>query len=296
MARSMRRTVDSIVSTAVMAAGLLLFSYSANAADQAPGSVVLDNEHLRIEIDPGNGAITRILDKQGQIQLVPVDGLAENFRLVLRGPGATHRTILGRNQKLSSVSKVDGVLDLAWKQPLADTNGGKQNLQVRMKIQLAGESLEFRVFVDNETEHKVAQVSYPMIGGLAGFGGEQAHGETFLMLPTSSPSIKKVAMPFGETRHIYPGRMCMSFSSVYNTKAGRAMYFASHDTVARLKYYRFFEQSSPTGKDVFACIEHMPFTPAGGGLKDRPLSCGSTKGTRTTPGRSTVTGSRRPSG
>ena len=271
MTRPISRTVDRMVFAAVMAAGLPLFSYPANAADQAPDSAVLDNEHLRIEIDPGNGAITRILDKQGQIQLVPVDGLAENFRLVLRGPGATHRTILGRNQKLSSVSKAGGVLDLAWKQPLADTNGGKHNLQVRMKIRLAGESLEFRVFVDNETEHKVAQVSYPMIGGLAGFGTEHANGETFLMLPTSSPSIKKVAMPFGDTHHIYPGRMCMSFSSVYNTKAGRAMYFASHDTVARLKYYRFFEQSSHTGKDVFACIEHMPFTPAGEGFEGSPI-------------------------
>ena len=65
--------------------------------------------------------------------------------------------------------------------------------------------------------------------------------------------------------------MNMSYSSVYNTKANRAMYFASHDTVARLKYYRFFEQSSPAGKDVFACIQHEPFTPPGKAFEGSPV-------------------------
>ena len=262
---------QSIGQLTAMAAGLLLCSYAANAAEQGPDPVVLDNEHLRIEIDPGNGAITRILDKQGQIQLVPADGMAENFRLVLRGLDAKQWTILGRSQKLSSVSKVGGGLDLAWKGPLADTTGGTHNLQTRMEIRLAGESLEFRVFVENESEHKVTEVSYPLIGGLAGFGTGEARDETFLMLPTSSPSIKKIALPFGEIRHVYPGSMCMSFSSVFNKKNGRAMYFASHDSVARLKHYRFFEQSSPAGKDVFASIQHVPFTPAGEGFEGSPV-------------------------
>ena len=74
-----------------VAAGLLCFRFPANAADQAPTPVVLDNEHVRIEVDPGNGAITRICDKQGQIQLLPADGLADNFRLVLRGADKADR-------------------------------------------------------------------------------------------------------------------------------------------------------------------------------------------------------------
>jgi hypothetical protein len=65
--------------------------------------------------------------------------------------------------------------------------------------------------------------------------------------------------------------MNMSYSSVYNTKTNRAMYFASHDTVARLKYYRFFEQSSSAGKDVFACIRHVPFTPPGKSFEGSPV-------------------------
>ena len=63
----------------------------------------------------------------------------------------------------------------------------------------------------------------------------------------------------------------MSYSSVFNPKANRAMYFASHDTVARVKHYRFFEQSGPIGKEVFASIEHVPFTPPGKSFVGSPV-------------------------
>jgi len=255
----------------VVAVGLLCFLFPANAADQAPIPVVLENENLRIEVDPGNGVISRVSDKQGQIHVAPVAGLADNFRLVLRGADKKDRVILGRGQKLSEVSKTGDVLDLTWNQPLADTQGGKHDVRVRMKIRLVGELLEFRIYLQNESEYKVAAVWYPLIGGLTGFGRGQADGETFLMLPTASPSIKKVAMPFAATAFRYPGHMNMSYCSVFNTKSGRAMYFASHDNVARLKYYRFFEQSSPNGKDIFACIQHVPFTPAGESFEGSPV-------------------------
>ena len=111
---------------------------------------------------------------------------------------------------------------------------------------------------------KVAEVWYPLVGGLAGFGRGADRGETFVMLPTSYPSIKKIALPFGCFTHQYPGSMNMSYSSVYNTKAGRAMYFASHDTVARAQAIRLLRAvRRRPARTCFACIEHVPFTPPG---------------------------------
>jgi hypothetical protein len=254
-------------------AGILLGSLLASVlARSGPGAepVALENEYLRIEVDPGNGAIGRISDKPGRIQLAPAGGLADNFRLVLRPADKKNKLILGRSQKLSRVSKVHGGLDLAWDAPLTDTEGGRHDLRVRMGLRLAGQALEFRLWLANNTAHMVAEACYPVVGGLAGFG-VPGGGETSIMLPTSSPTIKKVAIPFGETVLAYPGQMNMSFSSVYNPQARRAMYFAAHDTVARLKYYRYFEQSSPAGKDVFACIAHTPFTPAGKTFEGSPV-------------------------
>lgn len=254
---------------AAVAAGLLFCPCPAIAAEQGP--LVLENGQLRLEADPGNGAITRIADKQGQIQLRAVSGLADNFRLIVRGADNREKTILGRSQKLSDLSRTDHGLDLAWNGPLGDSEGGTHSLRVRMEIRLVGPSIEFRLFVQNDTAHQVVEAWYPLIGGLTGIGREPDRGETWIMLPTASPTIKKVAIPFGEAALEYPGQLNMSFSDVYNIKANRAMYFASHDTVARLKRYRFFEQSSPAGKDVFACIQHVPRTRPGKTFEGSPV-------------------------
>jgi hypothetical protein len=205
--------------------------------------------------------------------LVPAGGLADNYRLVLRGADKKNKMLLGQNQQLSGAAPVGGGLDLTWGGPLADAEGGTHRLQVRMEIRLAEAAVEFRLVLQNDTPHRVAEAWYPLVGGLAGFASAHGPGETMLMLPAASPSIKRVALPFGEKVLAYPapGQMVMSFSSVYNQQAGRAVYFASHDPVARLKYYRFFEQSSPAGKDVFACIQHVPFTPTGVRFEGSPV-------------------------
>ena len=200
-----------------------------------------------------NGTIARIVDKQGQINLAPAGGLADNFRLTLREADKrvtdkNDKVILGRNQKATSVTKTDGGLNLAWNGPLTDSKGGSHQIDARMEIRLAGPELEFRFFLRNGTDLNVAEAWYPLVGGLATFG----RGEASVMLPTSTPTIRKIAIPFGEFSMHYPdgctGQMNMSYSSVFDVKANRSMYFASHDPIARLKFYRFFEQSSPRGQ------------------------------------------------
>jgi len=167
-----------------IAGGLLLCLCPARAAGENP--VVLENEQLRLEVDPGNGAIARIVDKRGQIQLAPVGGLADNFRLVLRGTDKKNMVILGRSQKLTALSRAGSGVDLAWNGPLADNEGGTHSLRVRMEIRLAGHWLEFRLFLQNDTPHRVAETWYPLVGGLAGFGRGQDRGATSVMLPTAA--------------------------------------------------------------------------------------------------------------
>ena len=269
MAKRIGRALNRIALAAV--AGLLTASVPGRAAGEGPGRVVLENRQLCIEIDPANGAIARIFDKEGRIDLVPAADLADNFHLLLRDADKKETTILGRKQRLSKVSRQGDALELSWNGPLTDAAGGKRQINVRMGIRLTGPSLEFRFFLDNQTADKVAQAWYPVVGGLLNFGRETDRGETFVMAPSSSAWIKKIALPLDGLDARYPGQMNMSYSSVYNAKAKRAMYFASHDAVARLKHYRYFEQDSPAGKDVFAAIEHVPFTPPGKSFEGSPV-------------------------
>ena len=171
--------------------------------------VVLENEQLRLEVDSANGAIARIVDKQGQVNLAPAGGLADNFRLTLREADKrvtdkNDKVILGRNQKATSVTKTDGGLNQTWNGPLIDSKGGSHQIDARMEIRLAGPELEFRLFMQNGTDYKVAEAWYPLVGGLAKFGRGQQAGEASVMLPTASPTIKKMALPFGELALQYP--------------------------------------------------------------------------------------------
>jgi hypothetical protein len=292
MAKPVGIVLNLLVPAAV--AGLLLLSGPARATADEAGRATLENQHIRIEIDPANGVIARVLDKDGQIDLVPAADLADNFHLLLRGANKEEKTILGRKQPLSKVAQQADALELNWTGPLSDTAGGQHQISVRMAIRLAGPALEFRCFLRNGSDYKVSQVWYPQVGGLVNFGVKgtgtfsrpegrkmsqslpkmnqsPAGGETFVMLPISAARINKIALPLPWIAAHYPGEMNMSYSSVYNTKAKRAMYFASHDTMARLKYFRFFEQHSPAGKDVFAAIEHVPFTPPGKSFEGSPV-------------------------
>ena len=225
MAYSINSDVPRTSLFAAITVWLLVCFFPAGAAAQGP--IVLENEQLRLEVDSDHGTITRIVDKQGHIRIAPASGLADNFRLTLRAADKKNKIILGRSQKLTSKSEVDNGIDLVWSGPLVDNEGGTHNLSVRMEIRLAGPSLEFRLFVHNGTASQLAEAWYPLVGGLAGFGRGQDRGETSVMLPTASPTIKRLAMPFGEMALHYPDQMNMSYSSVYDTKSNRAMYFAS---------------------------------------------------------------------
>ena len=153
---------------AVLAAGL-----ASSLGQAADPPIVLENDRVSLEIDPAFGAIARTLDKRSGMALAPAPGLAENFRLFLLLPGNRRATILGKDQRLSGVSRTPDALALSWTKPLRDTAGGEHRIAVRMDVKAAGNALEFRLYLDNQTAGKVKEVWYPMIGGLAGFGAPE---------------------------------------------------------------------------------------------------------------------------
>ena len=83
------------------------------AADRAPGradspNLRLENAHLIVEVSPTNGAILRIRDRIGGLELIEEPRLADNFKFTLpiRHDHAWQSTeanaILGRDQRLTA--------------------------------------------------------------------------------------------------------------------------------------------------------------------------------------------------
>ena len=226
----------------MLAVILVAASISIARADEDK-SIKLENDHYLLEFDSTNGAITRILDKASEINLVPAPELADNFRLIISiqngGQDYVQQYIQGKDQTLSSSQQTKESLTLWWNGPLRDTQGISHNLRVTFDIKFVKESIEFRLSVRNRTQHKVAEVWYPLIGGLMGFGTPENCTEATLTATTPRPWVKRLQKPFGEYAFTYPGHLTMSWVDVYNPKLNRGMYFASHNLTGLLRSSSF---------------------------------------------------------
>ncbi|MCC6123331.1 MAG: hypothetical protein IT426_00040 [Pirellulales bacterium] len=240
----------------------ILLAVGLTGAVQNPGDqpILLENDQVLLQIDPAFGTIARILDKSSGIDLAPAKGLAENYRLVLLMPDKKTTTIIGKDQQLAEVVRTADGLILAWKGPLKDTAGAEHKIAVRMEVKADNGELQFGLHLENGTDFKVQEAWYPMIGGLAKFGAPGQPADGVVWIPTSTPTTKKLELPFGAVNLGYPGQANMSFTCVQSAAARKSLYFAAYDKIARYKVYRFEEHGESGAKDVFACIQHMPFT------------------------------------
>ncbi len=144
-----------------------------------------------------------------------------------------------------------------------------------MEIRSAGPELEFRFILQNGMDYKVAEAWYPLVGGLAKFGRGQQAGEASVMLPTASPTIKKMAISVRRNSAALSRWLHRSVEHVLQQRVRREV--ESVDVFRLPRYDRaleilsLFEESSPEGKDIFACIMHKPFTPKGKSFEGSPV-------------------------
>ena len=207
------------------------------------------NDCYSIEIDPQNGVIRRIADRIGGIELIAEPRLAENFRLLLPLPDMHGNYIVGAEQQLTSLEGGSGGAKLHWAGPLVNERG-EFDVAVTMWIELAGEAVRFRCEVRNGTDHKLAEVWYPILGGMTGLGeGEERAGTRTLVPHGFTQWTRDLFREFGqageslgclspEYAFFYPGHVSMPWCSFYHPGLGRGFYFASHDPEARARALR----------------------------------------------------------
>lgn len=275
----MRRTFNFIFISFI----LLLVAFNTikpqavNRASETP--VLIENEQVVVEIDSIFGRISRILDKQSGIELSSSPELSGNFSLEVGLSGNKTVTILGREQYLTEVIRRSGGITLKWNGPMKDTDGAAHEVAVRMEVQTSGNALEFKLHLDNRTAGKIRSASYPVIGGLTKFGlpGKPADGMLWAPLckKFSTQPVKTLKLPFRKSTFRYPGQwdgeLSMSFTCIESMSAGKSLYFASHDEIARAKEFLFEEKGTGKVKDVFALVRHLPFTPSGESFEGSPV-------------------------
>ena len=98
-----------------------------------------------------------------------------------------------------------------------------------MEISLVGKGVEFHLSLTNGTASKVANVCYPLIGGLSGVGKEAA-----IVAPTLQLTTRKLTIPFPGCDFPYPTSisgslpLTMAFVDIHDPATNRGFYFGTH--------------------------------------------------------------------
>jgi hypothetical protein len=209
----------------------------------------LADRTYRVEVAPRNGAIRSLLDRTTGADLIAEPRLADSFRLLLPLPGRRANYIAGSAQRLTSARRQGDGLLLRWNGPLR-SGSGRYDVSVEMRITLAEGGLRFECDVENRTGLPLAEVWYPILGGLRGLGGPAHRAATRVLIPfgyaqevrelfRDSGACECLGITGAERNYDYPGQMSMSWASLYNPEADAGFYFAAHDPLARRKTLRF---------------------------------------------------------
>lgn len=214
--------------------------------------IQLENELYLLEIEPEHGALVRLRDKMGNLELITEPRLAENFRLLLPVPGMHANYILGTEQELTSAEKTAQGIRLSWAGPLRNERGAF-DLDVTIWIELIDQEVRVRCEVQNHTKHPIAEVWYGLVGGMTGLGSAGQAKATKCLLPSSatqwtaepfrefgigSPPNPGLGLHGPEYTWWYPGQMPMPWVSFYHEELNRGVYFANHDREIRSKIFR----------------------------------------------------------
>ncbi len=144
-------------------------------------SLRLEDGRYLLEISRKNGALTRLRDKEGGLELIREPRLGASFRFALPIPGKEPwqtieaNWIRGNEQRLSS-HRLDGPkLVLHWDGPLKNYLGRKFDASITETLELTPRGALFNLEIQNSSPCPVGEVYFPILGGIQGLG--QTRGE-----------------------------------------------------------------------------------------------------------------------
>src|SRR6266851_1208803 len=211
----------------------------------------IENAHYVLEVSPDNGALVRLRDKVGGIELLAHHRLAESFRLLLPLPEVLEANyIFGNEQHLSSADVTDDAMALRWDGPLHNSEG-QFDIDVDVHIAFVGEGIQLQTTVRNRTPHVLAEVWHAGLGGVMGIGGREG---TRTILPSSrAPGTEWLFRQFPESMGVGGGgglrlpeyytryrlELNMPWLDISKAEVGRGLYYACHDEAPRVSTLRF---------------------------------------------------------
>ena len=209
---------------------------------------VIENDAVLVGIDERNGNIARLFSKKHGVELIQEVRLGGNFKVLLPTPERESNYVSGETQALSAFRPEGNGARLRWNGPFTNPQGSF-DLDVEMSIELAGDAVAFDIHVENRSGFALAEVWYPMVGGLNGIDGREdtramisaSHWsvcpDIFQSFPANSTT--KWGIVNGESNWAYPGSMPLPWVDFYNPESNHGVYFGCHDPIARSSLLHF---------------------------------------------------------
>jgi hypothetical protein len=211
--------------------------------------IKLENDFYLVQLDDQTGAVTGLLDKAARIELIAEPRLAETFRLLLPLEDLEAHYLLGTEQAPPEIDRTISGVILRWEGPLTSACGSF-SLAVTGFIDFVGPAVQFRIVVENQTRHRLAEVWHAALGGIIGLGeredtkvlipewGRARYDNLFQNFPESMGIGGGGGLRFPEYYAEYPRSLSMPWLDIYNERIGRGLYYACHDELPRVTALR----------------------------------------------------------
>ncbi len=235
---------------------ILLYLFAMVSIADAQFNVTLDNENFKIAVDTKTGAISSLLVKKNNCDLISEKKLEANFRICLPLKEYACNYIDGMDQTPGSVTKNDNVITVVFFG--MHSPKGTYPIDLSYTITLYDDYISFKSKLTNKDTNPISEFWFPRIGGIKDFGDNR---EAKLAVPDYAsdsrhnislfrnyPGGRGLGAEAAEWSMDYPG-MPMPWWDIYDEKNNLGLYLGYHDTICRYSTWHTYLMPDITGEN-----------------------------------------------
>jgi hypothetical protein len=216
--------------------------------------MILENGNLRIEVSKKNGAITSLILKEFNSELLGEPRLAANFRLCVPKKDYLCNYVDGMQQAPASIVKDTNTITVVFTGLYSET--GPVEIDLSYTITLLEDSVSFQSRLTNRGHLSISEFWFPRLGGWTQFMGSR---DAKLAIPgylscrheaglfKAFPGGKNLGSEAAEFSTDYPGLM-MPWWDIHDPKLEKGLYLGYHDPTFRFSTWHTYLYPNMSGR------------------------------------------------
>jgi hypothetical protein len=137
---------------------------------QNSSNIILENDSIKLEINKTTGAIEGVYNKIAKWQFVKQPKLSMGLQLIIPVLDQRNNKAVSQDQKLAGIQRINNRINnqecqLIWDR-IKSQRVDNLNIRVVSNILLRGSSILFDLAIENNSDYRIDEVSYPCFGGV----------------------------------------------------------------------------------------------------------------------------------